>query len=570
MKRPSSRRTATCAGLLATAVTATLVATTGTSAQAAPTTERPRAAAPVPTSTQAAWARRATTLTTTALSEATTRRDVAALDAAIGRSRIVLLGEASHGQHEHFAVKNRIIEHLVTRRGFTTVALEDGVGRAAGVGSYVSAGTGTAASAVDGLMGWWASEEFEELAEVLRSHHRGGGRPATFVGMDIPQAGTQEEVDLLTAWFSRKDPAFARTAGAALARFRVGPDEMASYRAKDRAEQDAVRAGLRRVERRLAALRGRFSRATPAERAAYQAAHQAAVALLAGERYYRLDPEDAAATDDVREQGMTDLVAAALERDPAAKVIVWAHDMHAGEFRNQYDPAWDVTIKASLGARLTDRFGEAAVTTVGLTFDRGTVGAMDASREYATRKIDLAPVGAGSYEELFRTHRPGSFVLPLNRGGVQALRAPRPMRVSIGGAYDPTKPEAVSVTASLPEVFDAVVHTETTTAARLRGLSGARAVTLGGRSLQVLETCQPDNQGLEVKALDGDVPTTLRLRFAAERTVDVTVERAGTTYTAAGVTPEVADRTLTVRTTATGPGGESLDVSIVSDGAYGC
>ena len=42
----------------------------------------------------------------------------------IGEARIVALGEATHGTHEFFQMKHRMLEFLVEEMGFNTFAME--------------------------------------------------------------------------------------------------------------------------------------------------------------------------------------------------------------------------------------------------------------------------------------------------------------------------------------------------------------------------------------------------------------------------------------------------------------
>src|SRR4051812_26851216 len=51
-------------------------------------------------------------------------RDVDAIVDAIGRARIVLIGEASHGTHEFYCMRAAITRRLIETRGFRAVAIE--------------------------------------------------------------------------------------------------------------------------------------------------------------------------------------------------------------------------------------------------------------------------------------------------------------------------------------------------------------------------------------------------------------------------------------------------------------
>jgi erythromycin esterase len=52
--------------------------------------------------------------------------DLAALQQIVGSATIVGLGEGSHGSHEFFTMKQRLLEYLVEKMGFTMFAMEWG------------------------------------------------------------------------------------------------------------------------------------------------------------------------------------------------------------------------------------------------------------------------------------------------------------------------------------------------------------------------------------------------------------------------------------------------------------
>lgn len=58
----------------------------------------------------------------------------------VGSASIVGLGEATHGAHEVFTMKNRIVNYLVSEKGFTNLVLEEGWDRALELDRYVLTG----------------------------------------------------------------------------------------------------------------------------------------------------------------------------------------------------------------------------------------------------------------------------------------------------------------------------------------------------------------------------------------------------------------------------------------------
>ena len=58
----------------------------------------------------------------------------------VGDSRLVALGEATHGTHEFFAMKHRLAECLVSEKGFTLFAMEAGWAEAEHINAWVQGG----------------------------------------------------------------------------------------------------------------------------------------------------------------------------------------------------------------------------------------------------------------------------------------------------------------------------------------------------------------------------------------------------------------------------------------------
>jgi erythromycin esterase-like protein len=112
----------------------------------------------------------------------------------IGDSRLVLLGEASHGTHEYYTWRAALSRRLIEEKGFTFLAVEGDWPDCYRVNRYVKGYRGAGARARDVLAAFerwqtwmWANEEVAELAEWLRRHNDGlpEGRRAGFYGLDV-------------------------------------------------------------------------------------------------------------------------------------------------------------------------------------------------------------------------------------------------------------------------------------------------------------------------------------------------------------------------------------------------
>lgn len=114
--------------------------------------------------------------------------DLEPLGVAIGDARIVALGEATHGSHEVFQLKHRILEYLVTKHGFTSFGIEASYPGCLEINDYVLHGNGDPETVLSG-QGYWVWDT-EECLEMLKWMRRYNANPAnamkvSFYGIDM-------------------------------------------------------------------------------------------------------------------------------------------------------------------------------------------------------------------------------------------------------------------------------------------------------------------------------------------------------------------------------------------------
>ncbi|MEU7984682.1 erythromycin esterase family protein [Streptosporangium canum] len=114
--------------------------------------------------------------------------DLRALGVMIGDAKVVGLGEATHGSHEFFTMKERVFRYLVEEKGFTTFALELSWSAGLQIDDYLQTGKGDARKiAKEALANSpWDREEFVSLIEWMRDYNRRHpGRTVHFMGDDL-------------------------------------------------------------------------------------------------------------------------------------------------------------------------------------------------------------------------------------------------------------------------------------------------------------------------------------------------------------------------------------------------
>jgi erythromycin esterase-like protein len=396
--------------------------------------------------------------------------DYDALMQRVGESRLVLLGEDTHGSLEFYRERIRITKRLIEEKGFNGVVLESDWDASARVDRYVrgEAGDNSADDALSGhtrFPDWmWRNVPFRDLVEWLRDYNRtaaGRSRPVGVYGMD--SHGMESSAAVVLASLARVDPAEAARAReryACLERFEFNGDRYGTaLRNADGISCEAGAAGV------FDALRERFAAA--ADNAEWFSALQNARVVRTAEAYVRALVTPGAIAWNVRDRHMTDVVDAVLARlerhgGTPAKLVVWAHNTHVGDAR-----ATDRGTRSgylSLGQLLRERHaGETVV--VGFTTRLGTVRAAPAWGE-PDRVYNLRRPAWESVPAIFGRTRLPRFMLVFAEAGTQlnALDDDAVLR-AIGVVYWPKFERSEHYyRGRLTGQFDAVVHVDRTRA----------------------------------------------------------------------------------------------------------
>ena len=399
-------------------------------------------------------------------------RDVDAVIDAVGRARIVLIGEASHGTHEFYAMRAAITRRLIETRGFRAVAIEGDWPDTRRVDRYVRA-IGPDADPDAALSGFrrfpqwmWRNTVMRDFVRWLRRWNDVHERDVRcgLYGLDL--YSMHASIDAVLHYLEQVDPKAARRARERYSCFEhVGSDPQAYGFAAAReliesCEDDVVRqlVELRRCADEYAASGGAFGEDD------FFSAEQNARLVANAERYYRTMFHGRASSWNLRDTHMAetlDAVGRFLERGgDKARICVWAHNSHLGDARaTQMGRSGELNV----GQLVRERFGEEACL-VGFTTYAGTVTAAHDWDEPADRR-NVRPGLAGSTESLFHRVSIANFLLDLRVECVQdAFDEPRLER-AIGVIYRPeTERHSHYFHADLPAQFDLVLHLDQTRA----------------------------------------------------------------------------------------------------------
>ena len=398
--------------------------------------------------------------------------DYDSLMALIGDARFVLLGEQTHGTQEFYAERARITRRLIQEKGFSGVAIEGEWPDAQAVHRFVHSDPAmpSAEAALRGFTSgfpeWmWANTAIRDLVVWMREHNAGRAahQQASFYGLDV--YSLFESADSVVAYLSRTDREAAARARERYACLRPHRDDPIRYGA------EALRSAARSCEDEAAAqvqeMEQLYARGGGDARAADErfSALQNARIVAGGEAYWRAQWEGGPASWNARDRHMAmtleHLVDHLATQGRTPKIVVWAHNTHAGDARlTQMGEGgeWNV------GQLMRQAYAGESIL-VGFTTYHGTVLAAE-EWDAPGRVRRLNPALPESYSALF--HRTGipRFLLTF-RGREELSRAmgePRLER-AVGVVYMPrTERQSHYFLARMSQQFDAVIHVDSSTA----------------------------------------------------------------------------------------------------------
>ena len=394
--------------------------------------------------------------------------DDKAFDALVERmadSRIVLLGEATHGTSEFYRARARISRALIERHGFAFVAVEADWPDAMRIDRYVTGGPRSRVpfTPFSRFPTWmWRNAEVDAFVGWLRERNlrRDPSERASFYGLDVYSlfASIAHVIDFL----ERVDPEAAKVARARYGLLTPWHRDPAAY------GEAVLRGAFKSVEREVVAalrdlLEKRLDYARQDGEEFFDAAQNARV-VAGAEAYYRTMYYGSAASWNLRDEHMFDTLLALLDHHgPDARAIVWEHNSHVGDAR-----ATEMSARGELnvGELCRERFGADAYA-VGFGTDHGTVAAAtDWGGPMEIKRV--RPARADSYERLCHDSAVRAFALHLRAPRRRELRDelldPRLER-AIGVIYRPeTERASHYFHATLPVQFDELVWFDETRA----------------------------------------------------------------------------------------------------------
>ncbi|MFO0550631.1 MAG: erythromycin esterase family protein [Polyangiaceae bacterium] len=308
--------------------------------------------------------------------------DLAPIGRALGRARLIAIGEATHGSREIFRMRHRLLAHLVEHEGVTVFGLEAGYAECRALDAYVQGAPGNPRALLRGLItNYLETEEWVDLLEWMRRYNADPKHTAKvrFEGFDVVTFTAVREVVAATRSLSEARSKEVEAALAPLSNF----DADATFAALEPAVRERTRTTLR-------ALRGELASARDAD----VLAHDLDILEEACEVF-----ENPLLRDRALERNVDWLV----RRYPGERVVLSMHDTHAAK-----RPAF----ASELGERLARRYGDDYVV-IGTAFGSGGFRALGAENEMGILEHRVGAPPAGTFEHALALDEHAVFALDL-------------------------------------------------------------------------------------------------------------------------------------------------------------
>lgn len=364
--------------------------------------------------------------------------DVSAITGRIGDARVIALGDATHGTHELFAMKVRLIQHLVEHGGVRTIAIEAPYAEFAAIGDYVRTGQGDPSLLLQSAdYFFWDTDEMLGLIEWVRARNAAGAPPVTITGVDT--AHPHPVMERVLAALDAGTRADVAQRYACLAAHAESPWQ---YDRLSREARAACRDSIASVRPLLAAA-GAAEEVLHAARVVEQGEETLAIGMPA---------RDPAMAENIERLSRT------------SRVVVWGHNEHFSRVPHTvYTPEGTPSSGTYLARALGDDY-----YVIGSTVHHGLFWAMQyvGGRGVVTPQTTMS-ASADDIATYLRTAGQPDLFLPLRGLLPYWLASPRTIRIAGSSVASPQK-TMTSYVQQLPARYDALFYVERSTPTLLR------------------------------------------------------------------------------------------------------
>ena len=392
-------------------------------------------------------------------------KDLDILMQQIGDSRIVLLGEASHGTAEYYNWRAALSKRLIQEKGFDFIGIEGEWADSYRVNNFIKGQAKDSLSAValleeyDRWPTWmWGNYEVASLVTWMNNYNQ--DKPAAgkigFYGLDV--YCLWESMTELMPYLQQND-SLQRAAQQVHQCFQPFSSDPSNY---SYAVANASTSCTAETEKLWHSLLQQTGNATATTEHEFVMQQNALVALN-GERYYRAAVSSNTESWNIRDRHMAQTIKRLLEfHGPESKMIIWEHNTHVGDARYT-DMAAEGTV--NVGQLVREEFGRENVFIIGTGSYKGSVIAAS-SWGAPLQKMSVPDAIEGSWEQtLHQLSKSNKIILSNEIKNVKGLNTSIGHR-AIGVVYNPSSERGNYVPSIIPDRYDAFMYFDETSALR--------------------------------------------------------------------------------------------------------
>lgn len=380
--------------------------------------------------------------------------DLLPFENVVGDSRVVSLGEATHGTREFFQMKHRLVEFMVEKLGFTLFGIEANLTEARVVNDFVLHGRGDPAMALKGLYFWtWNTEEVLEMLRWMRRYNERApvDKQVRFFGFDMQEPSVA--FACLRDYLKQVDADLVRemeTNVAPVVKVRGGNAGTATLRAD-------IDKALRKIEQTML-----HERTVYVERSSHIAYADARQDLDVLRQFLEMVSSERIDALNARDRAMAQNVLSTLDRYPKARAALWAHNGHIAT------APYAGGAVASMGMHLRQALGS-QMLTLGFVFRQGEFQAYDGTPERrGLIPFRVEPSSAATLTEALAAAKTPIALLDLRTlprtGPVASWFGDRQRTRQTGAVFTPTDDSLVPE--QISQSYDVLMFMESTTRAR--------------------------------------------------------------------------------------------------------
>lgn len=422
----------------------------------------------------------------------------------VGDARLVALGEPTHGNREVFQLKHRLVEYLVTEKGFNIFALECPLGEALDINRYVVDGIGDPEKALAGIYIWtWDTQEVLDLIKWMRTYNENpkNKKKVKFYGFDPqdPERGAKFMLDYL----KKVDPELEEAVRPELGILSVPFSDPIAMGRRQWIPEESDSLSLQAIKNVMTAFENKKDNYVSAS--SVKDYELAKLHARQAEIYILENHDDGIDYGYERDYGQAKNVRWTLDFEGEdSKIITWAHNIHINNASKpeSEDPNHPTT---RWQGHYLKKWYQDDLKIVGFFYNKGEFSGLDESvPSQAFKNFTVGDAKEGSLEhKMVQANLNNAFLdltkLPNSGPIYDWFNRPIPTRYS-WAFYDESKPEDYYWPHHMTQDFDALIFLNETTGTRPVNITDYDNVWMLNKKLD-----QPTNLDFEESAI-GEKP----------------------------------------------------------------